>query len=394
MKLLYLGYLSSAEIFQNIEDAGLDPSRARQNYEVELINCIANNELLKREDCTIISYLPQNEKIKNCRTEDEAAGIKVQYVWTSRTNPVKIVMAMRKIGARIRRWMQETEHQERVILTYAANPILLLPAFLIKKRVRIVTIVSEVPQYRNLTEGNPLVNQVKKIVFSFFNNRMDGYVYMTKHMNEVCNPKKKPWIVVEGMTRIPELIVHPKKTWPPVIFYAGGIHKENGIDVLLEAFERMQNKQVSLHLCGIGNVVDQVNAYAAKNDRITYFGTLTNDRVRQMESEASLLINPRKSDLKLTRYSFPSKTFEYFSSGTPCVLTHLAGIPDEFYQYCYTCDARNADTLAADLDRILEIPACEREILGAKAYRFLWEEKSPEKQTKKIVSFLCELLRS
>ena len=392
MKLLYLGYFSSPGVFQKLENAGLDPSTARQNYELGFLHSIIEEELLKKEDLTIVSYLPRNDKLEDCKAKDEFLGIELNYVWTSRSNCFEMLCAIFRMSTQIRIWMKETNGEPRAILTYAANPILLIPAFLFKGKTKIVTVVSEVPQYRNMTEGNPVVNLIKKKVFSFFNNRMDGYIYMTRHMDEVCNPRKKPWIVVEGMTQIPERMIRDEKHTQPVILYAGGLHIENGIDVLLEAFERMQNKNAVLQLCGIGNATDRIVQYAAKNERIQYLGTLPNERVRKLEREATLLVNPRKPDSMLTRYSFPSKTFEYFSSGTPCALSKLEGIPEEFYEYCYVCDVSNADRLASDLDSILTKSQDEREIKGVQVYEFLKKEKSAKIQTKKIIDFMNELV--
>lgn len=392
MKLLYLGYFSSPGVFQKLENAGLEPSMARQNFDLGFLHSIIKKQLLPKDDIKIVSYLPRNDKLERCEASDDFFDKKLNYVWTSRSNVFEILSAMQKIGTQIRKWIKETEGEPRVILTYAANPILLFPAFLVKEKTKIVTVVSEVPQYRNMTEGNPFVNWIKKRVFSLLNNHMDGYIYMTKHMDAVCNSQNKPWIVVEGMTQIPKLLNCDGKSEPPVIFYAGGLHNENGIDVLLEAFEKMHNKTAVLQLCGIGNATDRIYQYAAKNNRIQYLGTLPNEQVRKLEREATLLINPRKPDSMLTRYSFPSKTFEYFSSGTPCVLSKLEGIPEEFYEYCYVCDVSDAKCLARSLDSILDLSPEERAAKGLQAYEFLKREKSAEIQTKKILDFLNEFV--
>ena len=55
--------------------------------------------------------------------------------------------------------------------------------------------------------------------------------------------------------------------------------------------------------------------------------------------EAKLLINLRNPEDKYTKYSFPSKTFEYMVSGTPFFTTKLEGIPSEYYNYLYCIDS-------------------------------------------------------
>ena len=287
--------------------------------------------------------------------------------------------------------MRDTKGEERIVLTYATNLALLYPFLFSKKGVKIVTICSEIPQYRILT-GGKIQQLIKRTVNTTLNNRMDGYVFFSKHMNEKTNPKNKPYIVVEGLPdiRITEEQINRSER-NEQIFYAGYLIPENGIETLLDAFLRMQHKNVDLVLCGSGSAVETINEYAKKCDRIKYMGSLPNSEILSMEREATLLINPRKADHLLTRYSFPSKTFEYFTSGTPAVLTRLEGIPEEYYQYCYTCDSNDADALARDLDAVLDIPFEARLEKATEAFRFVREKKSAAAQTQRIVSFLNEI---
>ena len=225
---------------------------------------------------------------------------------------------------------------------------------------------------------------------------MDGYIFFSKYMNEKTNPHKKPFIVVEGLPdiRISEEEIKQEINRREQIFYAGYLIPENGIDTLLQAFMRMQHKDVDLVLCGSGEMEKTLQEYANKCDRIKYMGSLPNAEILFLERQATLLINPRKADHLLTRYSFPSKTFEYFTSGTPSVLTKLEGIPDEYYKYCYVCDSTSAEVLARDLDAVLDIPFTERLAKAKEAFLFVKREKSAEVHTKRILAFLEELSKS
>ena len=216
---------------------------------------------------------------------------------------------------------------------------------------------------------------------------------MSKYMDDVCNKKNHPWIVVEGMTEIPPLGEQVAKT-KEAVFYAGGLHKENGIDILLDAIvclNENREEKITLQLCGKGNVEKQVIEYAKKYKFIQFLGTLPNQEVRQLEKSATLLINPRKPDCLLTKYSFPSKTFEYFSSGSASILTRLDGIPDDFYKHCYTCSIDSVNQLKEDIEKVISIPLHEREEKAISAYNFLTEQKSAKKQTERILHFLKEL---
>ena len=391
MKILYLGYFCSRETFRSIENAGLSPAPSRQLFEKSLFDSLVNSEYSDVE-LEIVSYLPKNNKIKELKAGEYDCGKYIHYIWTSRSNPFEIISANIKVRKLIKKWLKKTKGEQRIILTYAANPVLLAFCPARKQGVKIITICSEVPAFRNMTEGNRVINSLKKKFFSFFNGKMDGFIYMSKHMNETCNPLGKPYTVVEGMTTIiPYVKREDVSDNCEIVFYAGGVHVENGIDILLEAFNLIKDKNVTLFICGEGNAVDLTKKYASNNEKIRYLGVLPNEEVRKLEREATLLINPRKPDKGLTRYSFPSKTFEYFLSGTACIMTRLDGIPEEFYDYCYTCDVSNAEILARDISRVLSISKKERENMAKKAYEFIISNKSPAMQTKKIIVFLKEL---
>ena len=393
MKILYLGYFSTPEVFNKIDEAGLDPSVGRQKYETALLNELLSERIIVSDDLSVISYLPQNKQITETPKTDYYLGKMIHYVWTERNNPIHILKAIVNISELAVEWAAKTENEERIILTYAANPILLAGLSRLRRHVKIVTICSEVPEFRNMTEGNPLVNKIKKSIFSYYNEKMDGYVFMSKYMNDVCNKGNKPWIVVEGMAGIlPIRETSVKKDMnSKVLFYAGGLHIENGIVTLLDAMNYLED--VELQLCGVGNAIETIREYESKYKNVHYLGSLPNETILKLEKEADLLINPRKSDFQLTRYSFPSKTFEYFSSGTPCIMSKLDGIPDEYYEHCYTCDVSTPEGLSRDIRNALEVPFEEREAKAAGAYEFIRDEKSPLTQTKKIVGFLYGLAR-
>lgn len=399
MKILYLSYFAAPELFSQLCEAKLDMSVARQNYDICMLNNLLSGELIDPDDLEIVSYLPYNQAVHQKPEKGTYRGKEISYIWTRRENPVTILQAMHQVKKKIQEWLKKTEGEKRVLLTYATNPVLLAPTLHLHNQVPLVTICSEVPKYRNMTEGTKSINSIKKKAFSFFNDRMDGYIYMSKYMDEVCNPHNRPWTVVEGMTEVPPLLDGQREDdGKEVIMYAGGLHVENGIDRLLDAVvlvnEKRKDNPVILQLCGEGNASELARRYAERYEYIQCLGFLPNDKVRRMERAATLLINPRKPDSLLTRYSFASKTFEYFSSGTAAMSTRLAGIPDAFYEHCYECDCSTAEKLAEDVTYALSIPLEERRKKAMGAYNFLITEKAPKAQTEKIVEFLNTLVES
>ena len=63
--------------------------------------------------------------------------------------------------------------------------------------------------------------------------------------------------------------------------------------------------------------------------RIEFLGMLPRTDVLELQSKATILVNPRQPVGDFTKYSFPSKTIEYMASGTPLLMYKLPGIPEE-----------------------------------------------------------------
>ena len=59
-------------------------------------------------------------------------------------------------------------------------------------------------------------------------------------------------------------------------------------------------------------------------------GQVSLNEARALQKTADVLVNPRLNEGEYTKYSFPSKTMEYLSTGRPVVCYKLDGIPDEY----------------------------------------------------------------
>lgn len=388
-QILYLGYYCPDELFEELYRKDKDVSVAAHKLEKQLMS-----HLQKQEDVTLtaISSIAMTEPTVMAAPEISGEDISIQYIWRKRGSGIALAN-LKKVRKYIQNWLHETDGQERIVLTYACNPALLWPLFIGHRPVKVVTICTEIPRFR-IIPGKAWVVALKKFISEWFNKRMDGYVFLSKQMNDVTNPNNNPHTVIEGFPdihtdEIPEMDDGVRLEQ---LFYAGYLHSDNGIDILLDAFSRLANPDVSLVLCGTGDLVQEIQKRSEMDSRIRYMGSVNNDQVLRMEHEATLLINPRKPDHPLTRYSFPSKTFEYFTSGTAAMMTRLDGVPEEYYTYCYTCDVTSAETLAADLERVLAIPQAERARKAQEAYRFILHEKSSSTQVKRLLEFLKELI--
>ena len=110
--------------------------------------------------------------------------------------------------------------------------------------------------------------------------------------------------------------------------------------------------------------------------------------VWKMQREVSLLVNPRQNTENFTKYSFPSKTMEYLSSGTPVLMYRLDGIPKEYDEYLHYVSGNNVQDLTSAIKELLN---CDSKELDEKAYRaqkFIMSQKNAVVQSAKILNIM------
>ena len=243
---------------------------------------------------------------------------------------------------------------------------------------KVIGLVTDLPS--EIGEGS-----VSNKLNQYFENKYDGYILLTKQMNEVLNSKNRPWLVIEGICE-----KHPKfngKKKDNICVYTGGLYEKYGIKMLIDAFVEL-NGNLELHLYGDGDLVEYINKL--NNDRIKYYGVIENDQIVRIQQEANLLINPRPSVDQYTMYSFPSKNMEYMASGTPVLTTNLPGIPNEYNQYTYILQDESEKGILGKLKQIFSTPINELVDFGNRAQEFVTKEKDKSTQGKKLKKFLEE----
>lgn len=387
MNLLYMGYFCNEELFDRLVEAGSKGSHARQQLEKKLLDGLALN--LEPNEWEMISYLPYIKSVPDTvKTGEIYQGVNIRYLWCDKRKIFSLFNAFRENLSFIKEWAKRTD--DKVVLTYATNPLHVIPLLLLRKRYQfqIVTLCSEVTVFRR-KEKSSLISNISRKVSSFLDNSFDGYVLLSKYMNEVINKKKRPYIVMEGVAKEPpqfDDIVKKK-----AVLYAGGLTEDNGIQILMDGFLQAEIDDLELWICGAGPMEEMVKSYAQQNSNIQYFGIVSNQQVQRLEQEAELLIAPRFSKNKFTKYSFPSKTIEYMTSGTPTVLTRLKGIPEEYFEYAHILEKETSEGVEELLKKIFKSTPEQRRIFGQNAKQFVLENKNCFIQAERIIKFLKQI---
>lgn len=210
-------------------------------------------------------------------------------------------------------------------------------------------------------------------------------------MNEIVNPKAKPYIVMEGIADDIDIKENVKKE--NYVMYAGSLYDRFGIKKLVDAFDMIKDKSLELYLFGSGETVEYIKKKEKINESIQYKGSKTNSEIIIAERKAKLLINPRPTNNEFTKYSFPSKTIEYMLSGTPVLTTKLQGIPQEYYDYLYTINDESVEGIKNSIENIIKSESEKSlEEKGRKARKFILENKNKEAQGMRIINFVKFIL--
>ena len=218
----------------------------------------------------------------------------------------------------------------------------------------------------------------------------DYYVFLTEQMNPKINIRRRPYIVMEGLVdaNMKNLPNRKKVGVPRNVIYAGGLHEEYGVKMLLEAFILLDMEDVTLSLYGDGPLVPFIKECENRDKRIHYYGVQPNEKIVEEELKATLLVNPRFTHEEFTQYSFPSKNMEYMVSGTPVLTTKLPGMPEEYYPYVFLFEEESVEGYYWKLKEVLSLPLSELKSKGKAGKDFVLKHKNNVIQARRVLELL------
>lgn len=248
----------------------------------------------------------------------------------------------------VRDFVRKTGDEKKAIIVYCPHsPFLEAAAYgkQLDKSIRIHMVVPDLPQYMNLSKkAHPVYGFFKKIDIRKMEGliaQVDSFMLLTKHMAEKLNVGNRPYIVVEGITDVKNIPDHKRKENGKKVAYAGKLVEAFGVKRLIEAFELIDDPEVSLHICGGGELKSYVEEMSRKDTRIHYYGVVSAEKANEILQNADVLVNPRQNDDEYTKYSFPSKNIEYLMTGNAVVAYMLDGMPNIYRQLVF-CPKSNA----------------------------------------------------
>ena len=177
--------------------------------------------------------------------------------------------------------------------------------------------------------------------------------------------------VTESMRRTSYALNNPAR-----IIYLGRLHKQKGLDTLLQAFQQLQRRRpegsVYLQLVGDGPLREELETLAQQleiSDWVEFAGE--SDRVRAELEQSDIFVLPSRAE------GLSNSLLEAMSCGLPVVVSDIPGnrdvIEDEENGLRFVMD--DPDSLVEKLSVLLEQEALRRQ-LGQAAYATVEREYS------------------
>lgn len=267
-----------------------------------------------------------------------------------------------------------------------------------KTNCKIIGLTTDFPQHvlYYAKKKMSILNRILKTINAYsklpYIKKADAYILLAEGMREIIG-YKKPYMICEGFceTDNTETKKHTKYG-KKIISYLGSLNEQSGIKNLIECVKTIDRTDFELHIYGDGTWKEYVEN-AQKDIRIKYHGVVDQNEVKEIERKSDFLINPRPSNEKFNRYSFPSKTIEYMASGTPLISTKLECIGDDYKPYILWLRDNNIDVMRDDLNKIIDMHYNDCIDFGLQAKDFVYKKKSKEVQGKQILEFAKQILK-
>lgn len=398
MDILYVSSVCSQPKFDKLVKEGKIASQF-QNQKFHNLLLIGLRQV-SSEQITVVSYYPiQRQYNKQSEYEEEIVD-GIRYVYP-KCYDFPIINHWSKYSNAYRA-LKKYRTPSSIIVCNVMNFDECIAALHIGKRYgnKVAAIVADVP---GKTSGvskqkgsfwKRLLASMNAPFYKSFTSKYDGYVLLTEAMEPVVNPKHTPYIVVEGfsdsqMVNIANSLEH--KHDKKALMYAGGLHREYGIEMLVNAFEQTDHEGWELRIYGDGNYVPVLEKKSQSDKSIKFFGTQGNKTIVEEQIKATLLVNPRPTHEEFVKYSFPSKTLECMASGTPLLTTNLPGMPETYKEHVYLLNEETIEGYAKTLRRMFSMDAEDLHKFGLRAKQFVLTEKNNIAQAARIYSLLNKI---
>ncbi len=212
---------------------------------------------------------------------------------------------------------------------------------------------------------------------------IDTFALLTKYLADELEIGNKPFVITECIAPSDNFTATATDGKQNICLYTGTLDTQFGICEIADAFAMLENAE--LWICGNGSGREYIDRMAKKYENIKYFGFINTEQLQEFRSKCDFLINPRRPSGTYTKYSFPSKTAEYMTSGKPTIMYKLEGIPDEYDKYLNYISGNTPSEIKDELQSIFSVDYDSLREKATEGRIFIVNNKSPKMQAQKII---------
>lgn len=392
MNYIFVGSSKSEEINEYLANLGSHVGYAGNTHQNALLEGFAALcPKFKVVSSWSITTYPKVKKIFFKKRVESIGQEKNNYVFTGAINLPIINMFYRFLKTRWELKKMLDKNDDNAVIVYEVHTPFLLAAATLRSRIKhINVIVPDLPEHM-IAHTNPIRTIAKKVDQKIINwclRKSDSYTILCEQMVERLPMLGKTSVLVEGIFRDKISLDNIVKDKHKVIMYTGVLHRDKGIENLINAFEMIKGDNYRLWIRGYGDYADEIIEKSKQDNRIVYFEPMSHAKLVELEQKATVMVNPTQPFLDFTKYFFPSKTMEYLASGTATVMYHLDCMPKEYDKYIFYVEGDTTEALAKKLVEVCEMPSAELKRHGKSANEFIVNEKNPVVQCKKIIDII------
>lgn len=399
MQLLWIGCLESDEEFKNKSEKGYNLASAQVSqknvmYGIEEVA----EEVFDSINGSVAPHFPVYKDKYIERVEwTHSEGAKDISVGFYNRKYINRYTCKREMEKTAENWVQERYlGSELIVFIYSMRSAPMAAACCIKRKIpnaKLFLIVTDLPEYMDLSQSKikSLLKQFDGIKIANMRESISGYILYAEKMAEYLEIPDGQWLLMEGLLDENESQLTNKRVEKRAIMYSGNTELKYGLDLLLQAFMQIEDKNVELWITGGGSGDGYIRLCAEKDERIKFFGFLpSRTDVLEKQRKASFLINMRLPTEAASSYCFPSKLLEYMASGTPVLSFKLGGIPQEYDPYLIYMHEVSVKSIKKTLITCIEMDNEEALNIGKRSMDFVLKNKTISSQCKRIYDFACK----
>ena len=180
----------------------------------------------------------------------------------------------------------------------------------------------------------------------------------------------------------------------PKVLYSGTYTPKDGVEDLIRAFLKVQNKGIrcKLVLTGKGNYKDmRILDLIKNNPYVEYKGMVSDDELVSIINECDILTMTRTNSV-FSNYGFPFKLSEYLSTGNPVIATKVSDVASilTHKENAYLVNPESSDEIADGIIFYIQNPDKAIEI-GLKGLQTMKNVFSIEQIGKTFVEFMYKI---